>query len=91
MIKEISKKDLIKSLNKCWLIKVNKPRIFAKYCQDNKIKYEKEKDLFKICQKINLTKLIVELDKNGCEVLDITKNVETLEDYFLKLTGGQNV
>lgn len=91
MIKEISKKDLIKSLNKCWLIKVNKPRIFAKYCQDNKIKYEKEKDLFKIYQKINLTKLVVELDKNGCEVLDITKNVETLEDYFLKLTGGQNV
>lgn len=91
LIKEISKKDLIKSLNKCWLIKVNKPRIFAKYCQDNKIKYEKEKELFKIYQKINLTKLVVELDKNGCEVLDITKNVETLEDYFLKLTGGQNV
>lgn len=91
MIKEISKKDLIKSLNKCWLIKVNKPRIFAKYCQDNKIKYEKEKELFKIYQKINLTKLVVELDKNGCEVLDITKYVETLEDYFLKLTGGQNV
>ena len=70
---------------------VNKARIFAKYCQDNKIKYEKEKELFKIYQKINLTKLVVELDKNGCEVLDITKNVETLEDYFLKLTGGQNV
>ena len=40
---------------------------------------------------LNINKVVLFLDKNNCQVLDITREEESLEEYFLEKVGGKNV
>ena len=43
-----------------------------------------------IYNKINIPKFITELNNNKIEIEDIKEEKDTLENYFLKLLGGEN-
>ena len=53
--------------------------------------YEKTgKEEITIYNKINIPKFITELNNNKIEIEDIKEEKDTLENYFLKLLGGEN-
>ena len=87
----ISRKELMKKLEKKTLIKVNKNKVLQDYLQGEKIKYQLKDNTFIINSSLNINKLVLYLDENKCQVLDITTREETLEDYFLKKVGDMNV
>ncbi len=90
LIDAISRKELMKKLGKKTLIKVNKNKVLQDYLQGEKIKYQLQNNTFIINSSLNINKLVLYLDKNKCQVLDITTREETLEDYFLKKVGDMN-
>jgi ABC-2 type transport system ATP-binding protein len=48
---------------------------------------ETQADIF---AKVNITKLVLALAKEDCEVLALTEKEETLESFFISLTGGDS-
>ena len=48
------------------------------------------KEEITIYDKTNIPKFITELNKHKIEIEDIKEEKDTLENYFLKLLGGEN-
>ena len=90
LLEEISKKDLMAKLEKKILIKVNKNKVLQDYFKQEKIKFKLKDNVFIINNSLNINKMVLFLDKNNCQVLDITREEESLEEYFLEKVGGKN-
>ena len=89
MVKELSADELDAACRKCTRIEVS--RMTALTCIldtmgiDYKILSETQADIF---AKVNISQLILALAKEDCEVLAIEEKDESLESFFISLTGG---
>ena len=81
----------LKKLEKKILIKVNKNKVLQDYFKQEKIKFQLKDNVFITNNTLNINKVVLFLDKNNCQVLDITREEESLEEYFLEKVGGKNV
>ena len=55
------------------------------------VKFQLKDNVFITNNTLNINKVVLFLDKNNCQVLDITREEESLEEYFLEKVGGKNV
>lgn len=89
MIKEFSAEELEKACRKCVHVKVTDTKILARILDTMKLEYkilsDTEADIF---AKINVTTLATALAKEHCDIRSIQEKDESLESYFLTLTGG---
>ena len=64
-------------------------RRLEKMLDENNIEYEILSDTTaNIYGSINLSKLVIALAKENCEVLSVEAKDESLESFFITLTGG---
>lgn len=89
MVKEISAEDLEAACRKCIRLEVTDVKILARVLDGMKIDYniisDRTADIF---AKINVSKLILALAKENCEVVSMQERDESLESYYVSLVGG---
>lgn len=91
IVEEISYEELNSKIREKTTVKIKDTDKLAEYLDDNNINYEKTgKEEITIYNKINIPKFITELNNNKIEIEDIKGEKDTLENYFLKLLGGEN-
>ena len=91
IVEEISYEELNSKIREKTTVKIKDTDKLAEYLDDNNINYEKTgKEEITIYNKINIPKFITELNNNKIELEDIKEEKDTLENYFLKLLGGEN-
>lgn len=89
MVKELSAEELDAACRKCTRIEVSKMIVLTSVLDsmgiDYKVLSETQADIF---AKVNISQLILALAKEDCEVLSIEEKDESLESFFISLTGG---
>ncbi len=89
LVKEISAEELEAACRKCTRIEVTDINALAKVLENMKVEYEmisdKEADIF---AKINMSKLVMALSEEKCEVVSISERDESLESFYISLIGG---
>ncbi len=89
MIKELSAEELEYSCRKCMKVEVTNTKALARVLDKMQVEYQVHSDTkADIFAKINISTLVVELMKEDCEVLAVSEKDESLESYFISLTGG---
>ena len=89
VIEEISNDNLLKKLKHYYLLEVNNKKIFIDYFTEKNIIYEILKDnLLKISADNNIYQIIIEIAKLKGVIFNLHEERETLEDYYLKIMGG---
>lgn len=89
MIQEISAKDLEAVSRAYTCLTVTDIHVLVRYL--DKMGYEYEicaEQKAKIFAKVNISKLVTALLAEGCEVIAIDETEESLESFYLNLTGG---
>ena len=90
IIKEISAEELESICRKCLHVEVTDTMLLARVLDARGISYDILSDTeANIYGKINLTQLIIALQKEGCEVITSREQDESLESYFINLIGGE--
>jgi len=91
MVKELSAEELEASCRKCMRIEVTNmaglTRVLDGMEVDYQILSETQADIF---AKLNISHLTLALAKEDCEVLSIEAKDESLESFFISLTGGDS-
>ncbi len=91
IVEEISYEELNNKISEKTIVKIKNISKLTKYLDNNNINYEKTgKEEITIYDKTNIPKFITELNNNKIEIEDIKEEKDTLENYFLKLLGGEN-
>lgn len=91
IIKEISAEELESICQKCLYVEVTDTRVLAGVLDAKGIGYEILSDTeANIYGRINLTQLIMALQRVGCEVITSKEQDESLESYFINLIGGEH-
>lgn len=89
IVKEISAEDLEAACRKCLRVEVNDTQALALVLDSFHVEYdilsETTADIF---AKLNVSRLVDALGKQGCELLEIQERDESLESYYLNLVGG---
>lgn len=89
VLQEISAEELNDRCRGALNVTVNDTALLSKTLDEMKLEYkvlsETEADIF---TKVNVTPLVLALNKNGCEVIKMTERHESLENYFMNLVGG---
>ena len=89
IVKEVSAADLESACRKCVHIEVSDTKILAHVLDDMGIEYKIFSDTkADIYARINVTKLVLALDKYHCEVISMQESEESLESYYVNLIGG---
>ena len=89
IIKEISSVELMERMEHKFTLKVNNPKDFVKYFEENKISYEvMDNRTIDVYGKYNLSKFIRDLSKKNLIVDEIYETEESLENYYMNLIGG---
>lgn len=91
IVKEISANDLKQMMRKKTEIIVSNINEAVKYFELKNIAYEvaNEKTI-NIYDKVNISKIVLELSKKDCIIEEILEKEETLENYYMNLIGGNN-
>ncbi len=91
MVKELSAEELDASCRKCMRIEVSNmvglTHVLDGMAVDYKIFSDTQADIF---AKLNISQLTLALAKVDCEVLSIETKDESLESFFISLTGGDS-
>ena len=91
MVKELSAEELEASCRKCMRIEVSNmvglTHVLDSMAVDYKTISDTQADIF---AKLNISQLTLALAKEGCEVLSIESKDESLESFFISLTGGDD-
>ena len=91
MVKELSAEELEASCRKCMRIEVSNmvglTHVLDSMAVDYKTISDTQADIF---AKLNISQLTLALAKEGCEVLSIESKDESLESFFISLTGGDS-
>ncbi len=89
LVKEISANELENACRKCTRIEVTNTNALARVLDANDMEYEilSERSA-NIYGKINLSKLVIALANENCEVISSHEQDESLENYFINLVGG---
>ena len=89
MVKEISAQELEAACRKCMRLDVSDVKVLARVLDNMGIEYQIWSDnLADVFSQVNLTKLTLALDAEGCEVRSAHERDESLESYFVNLVGG---
>ena len=90
MVKELSAEELEASCRKCMRIEVSNmvglTHVLDSMAVDYKTISDTQADIF---AKLNISQLTLALAKEDCEVLSIESKDESLESFFISLTGGE--
>ena len=91
MVKELSAGELEASCRKCMRIEVTNMAGLTRVLDGMKLEYkiltDSQADSF---AKLNISQLTLALAKEDCEVLSIEAKDESLENFFISLTGGDS-
>lgn len=91
MIKEISADELEAACRKCFRLTVSDTKMLTHVLDTMALEYsiisDSEADVF---GKINISQLILVLAENNCEVFTLHERDESLESYYISLTGGDS-
>lgn len=91
IIEEITSEELMKKMEHKIILKVNDPKEFVKYFEENKMPYEvMDSQTINVYGKYNLSKFVSELSKKNLIADDIHEQEESLENYYINLIGGVN-
>lgn len=89
LIKEMSAEELENACKKSMHLTVNDTKLFAETMEKLNLNYtiisEHEAEIYSDTE---VTPLVLALNDNGCNVISMTQNNESLESYFIKLIGG---
>ena len=89
MVKALSAEELEAACRKCLRMEVSDTAALARALDGMGLEYrivsETTADVF---AKVSVTRLVLALAKQNCEVLSIYERGESLESYFISLTGG---
>lgn len=89
IVKEITAKELEEVCRKCLRLTVSDIKAFSRTMdrlnQDYSIISDTEVDVF---GQINITKLVLALMEDNCEILSLHEHDESLEGYYINLVGG---
>lgn len=89
MVREFSARELENACRRCVHMEVTNTRILAHVLDDKGLEYkilsDTEADVY---ARVNVTQLAAALAEWECEILSIHEKEESLESYYLSLTGG---
>lgn len=90
IVKEISAGELEKACRKCMSAEVTDLQALTRVLDKMEVEYsvtdECRADIY---GKVNITRLVLALEKEHCEVLSLKGHDESLESYFVNLVGGE--
>ncbi|MCM1122381.1 MAG: ATP-binding cassette domain-containing protein [Eubacterium sp.] len=90
IIREVSAQELEMACRKCIHIEVDNAGALARVLHEMQIEYrmtaEKEAEIY---ADMSVTKLVLALQKEDCEVLSYREQDESLESYYVNLVGGE--
>lgn len=85
----MSAEELENACKKSMHLTVNDTKLFAEIMEKLNLNYtiisEHEAEIYSDTE---VTPLVLALNDNGCNVISMTQNNESLESYFIKLIGG---
>lgn len=91
MIRELSAKELEASCRKCVRVEMSDTTALSRVLDTMNLAYKitsaTTADVF---AKITATQIVTALMNENCEVISIQEQTESLEHYFISLTGGEN-
>lgn len=89
IVKEISAHELEAACRQCVRVKVSDIKALARTLEPMNLEYkvvsDQEADIF---AKVNISHLVLALEKEKCELLSIEQRDESLESYYMSLVGG---
>ena len=89
MVKELSAQELNAACRKCMRVEVSDTSVLARVLDAMGVEYQIISDTTAdVFASVNVTQLTLALAKEKCEVLSMQERDESLENYFLSLTGG---
>ena len=89
MVKELSAQELNAACRKCVWVEVSDTSVLARVLDAMGVEYQIISDTTAdVFASVNVTQLTLALAKEKCEVLSMQERDESLENYFLSLTGG---
>ncbi len=89
MVKEISAADLNAACRKCARVRVSDIKALSRTLDRMQLTYQIRSDSqADIFADINVTKLVLALQEEQCELLSLEEHDETLESYYVNLIGG---
>lgn len=89
IVQEISAEDLETACRKCVRVTVTDTQALTKVLDGMEIEYKLiDGQTADIYAKPNITKLVLALAEENCEVLSLNEHDETLEGFFISLVGG---
>lgn len=89
IVKEVSVAELEMNYKKYVMLEVNDTKLLTIALNEAGIEYEILSDnSAKVFSDVTATHLFNLLSANGCEVISMTKQEESLENYFINLVGG---
>lgn len=91
LVKEISASQLENVCKKYIRVEVSNLNALVRILDANKLPYEVlSGNSVNIYKKINLSKLVLALAKENCELISSHEQDESLENYFINLIGGEH-
>lgn len=89
IIREISAEDLEAACRKCLRAEVTDMNALARVLDRLDIDYNIVSDTkVDIFAKVSVSQLVRQMDKEGCELLNMQERDESLESYYMNLVGG---
>lgn len=89
LIKETTASQIEAVCRKCLCVDVTDTKALAVVLDNDKIEYEIMSNVTaKIFEEINISDLVIALEKYNCKLNKIYEQSETLENYFIRLLGG---
>lgn len=89
LLKEISAEELETVCRKCTCVEVSDTKVLPRILDEMGLEYEiLSAEQANIYGKLNLTKLVMTLATEGCELRSSHEQDESLESYFIDLVGG---
>ena len=90
MVKEMSAKELDAACRKCIRVQVSDISALSRVLDEIGLEYRIFSDtMADIYGKINITRLVLALDRENCDVISLTEWEESLESYYVNLIGGK--
>lgn len=88
-VKELSAEELDAACRKCVRVEVSDASALARVLDGMGIEYRLASDrLADVYSTVSVTKLVIALAEENCEVFSMYENDESLESYFISLVGG---
>lgn len=89
MVRELSAEELEAACRKCIYFKVTNVHILARVLQSMQLEYEiLSEEEANVYSKAAVSRLVLALAQEGCDVLSVQEKEESLESYYISLVGG---